>query len=34
MGSMYRNHEGISDPTAGKALSNVMREYKERQRAI
>lgn len=33
MGSKYRNHEGISDPTAGKALSNVMREYKERQRA-
>lgn len=34
MGSMYRNNEGISDPTAGMALSNVMREYKERQRAI
>lgn len=34
MRSMYRNQEGISDPTAGKAISNVMREYKERQRAI
>lgn len=34
MESMYRNSEGISDPTAGKALSNVMREYRERQRAI
>ena len=34
MGSMYRNSEGFSDPTAGKAISNAMREYKEKQRAI
>lgn len=34
MTSFYRNGEGYSDPTAGKALSNVMREYKERQKAI
>lgn len=34
MGNMYRNNEGFSDPTAGEALSNVMREYRERQRAI
>ncbi len=34
MGSMYRNSEGFSDPTAGKAISNAMREYQEKQRAI
>lgn len=31
---MYKNNEGISDPTAGMALSHVMREYKKKQKAI
>ncbi|NBJ91629.1 hypothetical protein D5281_03240 [bacterium 1xD42-62] len=31
---MYKNHEGFSDPTAGKAISNAMREYREKQKAI
>lgn len=28
----YRNHEGYFDPTAGKALSTYMKDYKEKQR--
>ena len=28
----YKNHEGYSDPTAGRALSRVMREYRTRQK--
>jgi hypothetical protein len=27
---MYKNYEGFSDPTAGLAMSHVMREYRER----
>lgn len=30
--SLYRNSEGYYDPTAGEALSNVIREYKAKQR--
>lgn len=30
---MYRNYEGYSDPTAGQAVGNLMREYKQQQRA-
>lgn len=29
----YRNAEGYSDPTAGRAVSAAMREYRARQRA-
>jgi hypothetical protein len=29
---MYRNTEGYSDPTAGKAVGNMMREYKDEQK--
>ena len=29
---MYRNSEGIPDPTAGRAISNVMKAYKAEQR--
>lgn len=28
----YKNHEGYSDPTAGAALGQVMREYRARHR--
>ena len=28
----YKNHEGYSDPTAGKAMSQIMREYRARQK--
>ena len=28
----YKNHEGYSDPTAGQAMSKVMREYRARQK--
>ncbi len=31
MTDMYKNHEGYADPTAGKALSRVMRENKMKQ---
>ncbi len=31
---MYKNHEGYSDPTAGAAMSQVMKEYRQKQRAI
>ena len=30
---MYLNHEGYSDPTAGKAISRMMREYRNEQKA-
>ena len=30
----YRNSEGYSDPTAGQALANVMREQKRVARSI
>ena len=29
---MYRNSEGYADPTAGSALSNVIREYRQQQK--
>lgn len=29
---MYKNFEGYSDPTAGQAVENLMREYKQQQR--
>ena len=29
---MFKNNEGIKDPTAGLAMSNVMREYREKQK--
>ena len=29
---MYKNSEGYADPTAGAALSNVMRAYKQQQK--
>lgn len=29
---MYRNSEGYSDPTAGMAMSRVMREYRQKQK--
>lgn len=29
---MYRNSEGYSDPTAGRAMSNILREYKQKQK--
>lgn len=29
---MYRNHEGYADPTAGAAMSQVMKEYRKEQR--
>lgn len=30
----YKNIEGYSDPTAGEAISNAMREYKRERRAV
>lgn len=29
---MYRNSEGYSDPTAGQAMSRIMKEYKQQQK--
>ena len=29
---MYRNSEGYADPTAGAAMGQVMREYRQNQR--
>ena len=29
---MFKNNEGIKDPTAGLEMSNVMREYREKQK--
>ena len=31
---MYRNHEGYSDPTAGQALANIIREERAKRRAL
>lgn len=31
---MYKNTAGYADPTAGEAMSRVMREYKKKQRGI
>ncbi len=31
---MYRNQEGYADPTAGQAMSRVMREYREQQKSL
>ena len=31
---MYRNSEGYSDPTAGAALGQVMKDYKKERRKI
>lgn len=28
---MYKNFEGYSDPTAGQAVGNLMREYKQQR---
>ncbi len=28
----YKNHEGYSDPTAGRAMSEMMREYRRQQK--
>lgn len=30
----YRNHEGYSDPTAGEAIANVMREHQRKLLAV
>lgn len=30
---MYRNSEGFRDPTAGAAISHVMKEYREKRKA-
>lgn len=29
---MYKNHEGYADPTAGRAMSLIMKEYRQRQK--
>lgn len=29
-----RNHEGYSDPTAGTAISNILRDEQEQQRRV
>ncbi len=29
---MYRNKEGYTDPTAGQAMSHLMKEYRQKQR--
>lgn len=29
----YRNHEGYSDPTAGRALANIAREERAKRKA-
>lgn len=31
---MYRNSEGYVDPTAGAAMSQIMREYKQKQKKL
>lgn len=31
---MYKNKEGYSDPTAGAAMSTIMKEYRQNQRRI
>ena len=30
----YRNHEGYSDPTAGRALANIAREERAKRKAV
>lgn len=30
---MYRNKEGYADPTAGAALSRIMREYRHKRKS-
>ena len=30
---MYKNNEGYADPTAGMAMSLVMKEYRQRQKS-
>ena len=29
---MYKNHEGYAEPTAGRAMSLIMKEYRQRQK--
>ena len=29
---MYRNNEGYADPTAGSAMSQIMKEYRQKQK--
>lgn len=31
---MYRNSEGYADPTAGAAMSQIMKEYKQKQKQL
>lgn len=31
---MYRNSEGYADPTAGAAMSQIMKEYRQRQKRL
>lgn len=31
---MYRNHEGYADPTAGQAVSRVMKEYRDQRKSL
>lgn len=31
---MYRNSEGYADPTAGAAMSQIMKEYKQKQKKL
>lgn len=31
---VYRNHEGYSDPTAGKALANICREERCKRKSV
>ena len=31
---MYKNKEGYADPTAGAAMSKMMREYRQKQRQV
>ena len=31
---MYKNHEGYSDPTAGAALGEIMKEYRQERKKV
>ena len=31
---MYKNHEGYSDPTAGAALGEIMKEYRQNRKKV
>lgn len=31
---MYKNYEGYADPTAGAAIGNIVKEYKQKQRVV